>query len=76
MMIESLKYMPHPKEANAALAEHFTDLAPALNARKAAIESSRCLYCYDAPLTLPSWILRMKLATSMSEGQMRVHGAS
>ncbi|USX19773.1 NAD(P)-dependent oxidoreductase [Oxalobacteraceae bacterium OTU3REALA1] len=51
MMIESLKYMPHPKEANAALAEHFTDLAPALNARKAAIESSRCLYCYDAPCT-------------------------
>ncbi len=51
MMIESLKYMPQPKQDNRALAEHFTDLAPALNARQAAIESSRCLYCYDAPCT-------------------------
>jgi glutamate synthase (NADPH/NADH) small chain len=51
MMIESLKYMPQPKEANESLAKHFTDLAPALNARQAAIESSRCLYCYDAPCT-------------------------
>jgi glutamate synthase (NADPH/NADH) small chain len=51
MMIESLNYMPHPKEANAQLASHFTDLAPALNARQAAIESARCLYCYDAPCT-------------------------
>jgi glutamate synthase (NADPH/NADH) small chain len=51
MMIESLKYMPHPKEANESLAKHFTDLAPALNARQAAIESARCLYCYDAPCT-------------------------
>jgi glutamate synthase (NADPH/NADH) small chain len=50
-MIESLNYMPHPKEANAQLASHFTDLAPALNARQAAIESARCLYCYDAPCT-------------------------
>jgi dihydropyrimidine dehydrogenase (NAD+) subunit PreT len=51
MMIESLNYMPQPKEANDSLAKHFTDLAPALNARQAAIESSRCLYCYDAPCT-------------------------
>ena len=51
MMIESLSYMPHPREANAQLARHFTDLAPALNARQAAIESARCLYCYDAPCT-------------------------
>ena len=51
MMIESLNYMPHPKQANAQLASHFTDLAPALNARQAAIESARCLYCYDAPCT-------------------------
>lgn len=50
-MIESLKYMPQPTQSNDALAGHFTDLAPALTARQAAIESSRCLYCYDAPCT-------------------------
>jgi glutamate synthase (NADPH/NADH) small chain len=51
MILESLSYLPKPKEANESLAKHFTDLAPALNARQAAIESSRCLYCYDAPCT-------------------------
>jgi hypothetical protein len=29
-----------------------------------------------APLMFWSWILRMKLATSISDGQMRVQGAS
>jgi glutamate synthase (NADPH/NADH) small chain len=33
------------------LSERFTDLAPPLTARQAAIESARCLYCYDAPCT-------------------------
>jgi glutamate synthase (NADPH/NADH) small chain len=51
MMIESLKYMPRPEQTSGELAGQFTDLAPALNARQAAIESSRCLYCYDAPCT-------------------------
>ncbi len=51
MKIELLKHLPQAKASNAALAEQFTDLAPALNARQAAIESSRCLYCYDAPCT-------------------------
>ena len=50
-MIESLKYIPQPKATNEELAGHFTDLAPPLNARQAAIESARCLYCYDAPCT-------------------------
>ncbi|NRR31779.1 NAD(P)-dependent oxidoreductase [Oxalobacteraceae bacterium] len=50
-MIESLRYMPQPKEANSELAQQFTDLAPPLNERQAAIESARCLYCYDAPCT-------------------------
>ncbi|SFU31066.1 NAD(P)-dependent oxidoreductase [Pseudoduganella namucuonensis] len=50
-MIASLTHLPQPKATNAELGEHFTDLAPALNARQAAIESSRCLYCYDAPCT-------------------------
>ena len=50
-MIESLKHLPQAAGTNSELAEHFTDLAPALTARQAAIESARCLYCYDAPCT-------------------------
>lgn len=50
-MIESLKHLPQAARSNSELAEHFTDLAPALTARQAAIESARCLYCYDAPCT-------------------------
>ena len=50
-MIESLKYMAQPTASNSALAEQFTDLAPPLTMRQAAIESARCLYCYDAPCT-------------------------
>jgi len=48
-MIASLTHLPQPKATNAELGAHFTDLAPPLNARQAAIESARCLYCYDAP---------------------------
>ncbi|CDG85005.1 pyridine nucleotide-disulphide oxidoreductase family protein [Janthinobacterium agaricidamnosum NBRC 102515 = DSM 9628] len=48
-MIESLNYLPQPGLSNSDLAGHFTDLAPALTPRQAAIESARCLYCYDAP---------------------------
>ncbi|MBV4487880.1 NAD(P)-dependent oxidoreductase [Pseudomonas sp. SWRI153] len=48
-MIETLNHLPHPHESTAALAAHFTDLAPPLNARQAHLEASRCLYCYDAP---------------------------
>ncbi|WP_268766392.1 hypothetical protein [Janthinobacterium sp. Ant5-2-1] len=44
-MIESLNYLPHPALPNEELAGHFTDLAPPLTARQAAIESARCLYC-------------------------------
>ena len=50
-MIESLKHLPQAAGSNSELAQHFTDLAPALTARQAAIESARCLYCYDAPCT-------------------------
>lgn len=48
-MIKSLNHLPHPHENALALASHFTDLAPPLSARQAELESSRCLYCYDAP---------------------------
>ncbi|TWI63451.1 glutamate synthase (NADPH/NADH) small chain [Pseudoduganella lurida] len=50
-MLDSLNYIPHASASNAELATHFTDLMPPLNARQAAIESARCLYCYDAPCT-------------------------
>lgn len=48
-MIESLKHLSQASASNDTLAERFSDLAPALTARQALIESERCLYCYDAP---------------------------
>jgi glutamate synthase (NADPH/NADH) small chain len=50
-MIESLHYLPQAGGTHDALSERFTDLAPPLTNRQAAIESARCLYCYDAPCT-------------------------
>ena len=50
-MIDSLKHLPRSVGSTDALAEQFTDLAPPLTARQAAIEAARCLYCYDAPCT-------------------------
>lgn len=50
-MIESLKHLPRSAGTDSALAEQFTDLAPPLTSRQAAIEAARCLYCYDAPCT-------------------------
>ncbi len=50
-MIDSLKHLPRSVGNADALAEQFTDLAPPLTARQAAIEAARCLYCYDAPCT-------------------------
>src|SRR3989344_333214 len=48
-VIKTLTHLPHPVENAAALAGHFTDLAPPLNDRQPHLEASRCLYCYDAP---------------------------
>ncbi|MBW8900779.1 MAG: dihydropyrimidine dehydrogenase, partial [Massilia sp.] len=50
-MIEMLKHLPTAGGSNSTLAEQFTDLAPPLTRRQAAIEAARCLYCYDAPCT-------------------------
>ena len=50
-MIDSLKHLPRATVAGARLEAQFTDLAPPLSARAAAIEAARCLYCYDAPCT-------------------------
>lgn len=48
-MIDTLSHLPRPDAGAAALADRFADLAPPLTARQAALESARCLYCYDAP---------------------------
>ncbi|HEY0490387.1 MAG TPA: dihydropyrimidine dehydrogenase, partial [Telluria sp.] len=48
-MIESLKHLPPAAAPDHDLSAQFTDLAPPLTQRQAAIEAARCLYCYDAP---------------------------
>lgn len=48
-MIDSLQHLPPAAGSNGELAAQFTDLAPPLTARQAAVEAARCLYCYDAP---------------------------
>jgi glutamate synthase (NADPH/NADH) small chain len=50
-MIESLQHLPPAADSHSALSAQFTDLAPPLSPRQAAIEAARCLYCYDAPCT-------------------------
>jgi dihydropyrimidine dehydrogenase (NAD+) subunit PreT len=41
-----------PKLAPQQYEESFADIAPRMNARQAAIEAARCLYCFDAPCTM------------------------
>ena len=48
-MIELLKHLPPAAAPDHDLSAQFTDLAPPLTQRQAAIEAARCLYCYDAP---------------------------
>ena len=50
-MLENLQHLPSSQNKAEQLQAQFSDLAPALNARQAIIESQRCLYCYDAPCT-------------------------
>jgi glutamate synthase (NADPH/NADH) small chain len=50
-MLEALKHVASATSSDEQLQEKFTDLQPGLNSRQAAIESERCLYCYDAPCT-------------------------
>nr|WP_254171005.1 MULTISPECIES: NAD(P)-dependent oxidoreductase [Pseudomonas] len=62
-----MNHLPKPRASREQLAEAFTDLAPPLTARQAAVESARCLYCYDAPcvnacpseIDIPSFIHRI-----------------
>ncbi len=48
-MIDTLSHLPRPDADAVELADRFSDLAQPLTARQAALESARCLYCYDAP---------------------------
>ncbi len=57
-MLEALKHLASTSAASASksaeqteLLNRFNDIQPPLNARQAALESARCLYCYDAPCT-------------------------
>jgi len=38
-----------PKLSPEKYEQNFADIAPPMNARQAAIEAARCLYCFDAP---------------------------
>jgi len=66
-VIDALNHLPRPRAGADQLAEAFSDLAPPLTARQAAVESARCLYCYDAPcvnacpseIDIPSFIHRI-----------------
>ncbi|CAM3687294.1 Sulfide dehydrogenase subunit alpha [Pseudomonas reidholzensis] len=66
-MIDALNHLPRPRAGAEELAGQFGDLAPPLTARQAAVESSRCLYCFDAPcvnacpseIDIPSFIHRI-----------------
>jgi dihydropyrimidine dehydrogenase (NAD+) subunit PreT len=41
-----------PKLSPQEYEQNFADITPPMSARQAAIESSRCLYCFDAPCTI------------------------
>lgn len=48
-MIEPLKHLANTPVKPETLELKFSDIAPPLTERQAALESARCLYCYDAP---------------------------
>jgi dihydropyrimidine dehydrogenase (NAD+) subunit PreT len=58
--------------------QNFADIKPAMTSRQAAIESARCLYCFDAPCTMacptsidvPAFI--KKISTGNLRGSARV----
>ena len=41
-----------PKLSPEKYEQNFADITPPMNARQAAIEAARCLYCFDAPCTM------------------------
>jgi dihydropyrimidine dehydrogenase (NAD+) subunit PreT len=67
-----------PKLTPEKYEHNFADITPPLNARQAAIEAARCLYCFDAPCTqacptridVPGFIKR--IMTGNARGAARV----
>ncbi len=67
-----------PKLSPEKYEQNFADITPAMNARQAAIEAARCLYCFDAPCTqacptridVPGFIKR--IMTGNARGAARV----
>ena len=67
-----------PKLSPDQYEKNFAEIAPAMNRRQAAIEASRCLYCFDAPCTIacpthidvPAFI--RKISTGNLQGSARV----
>ena len=67
-----------PKLSPDQYEKNFAEIAPAMNPRQAAIEASRCLYCFDAPCTIacpthidvPAFI--KKISTGNMQGSARV----
>jgi dihydropyrimidine dehydrogenase (NAD+) subunit PreT len=67
-----------PKLSPEQYEQNFAEIAPPLNARQAAIEAARCLFCFDAPCTIacpthidvPAFI--KKISTGNSRGSARV----
>jgi len=59
-----------PKLSPEKYEKNFADITPAMNARQAAIEAARCLYCFDAPciqacptrIDVPGFIKRIMTA--------------
>ena len=67
-----------PKLSPEQYEQNFAEISPAMNARQAAIEAARCLFCFDAPCTLacpthidvPAFI--KKISTGNPRGSARV----
>lgn len=67
-----------PKLTAEQYERNFADITPRLNARQAAVEAARCLYCFDAPCTVacpthidvPAFI--KKISTGNLRGSARV----
>ena len=62
-----------PKLSPEQYEKNFAELAPAMTPRQAAIESARCLYCFDAPCTIacPTHIDVPAFIKKISTGNLR-----
>ncbi|HTV59290.1 MAG TPA: NAD(P)-dependent oxidoreductase [Verrucomicrobiae bacterium] len=69
---------PAPKLPAEQYEKNFAEISPPMNSRQAAVESARCLYCFDAPciqacptrIDIPSFI--RKISTGNLLGSARV----